>query len=199
MSSRCLELADVAPDRAARLRVEADGRLVEEQHARRVHQARGRSPGAASCRRRRCRRGSRAAPTARPSPAPAASAARSSRGARRRARRAGAGSARPSGSRRAWCPGRPARCCAARRRARRRRRGRRPAPAAGRVDERAEHLDRRRLAGAVGAEEAEDLAARDLEVDPAHGFDLAVALGEASSTGRCAGRACRELAAAPSR
>ena len=34
-----LELADVAPDRAARLRVEADRRLVEEQHARRVQQA----------------------------------------------------------------------------------------------------------------------------------------------------------------
>ena len=34
-----LELADVAPDRAARLRVEADGGLVEEQHARRVQQA----------------------------------------------------------------------------------------------------------------------------------------------------------------
>ena len=33
-----LELADVVPDRAARLRIEADRRLVEEQHARRVHQ-----------------------------------------------------------------------------------------------------------------------------------------------------------------
>ena len=33
-----LQLADVAPDRAARLRVEADRRLVEEQHARRVQQ-----------------------------------------------------------------------------------------------------------------------------------------------------------------
>ena len=48
--------------------------------------------------------------------------------------------------------------------------------AAGRRDERAEHRDRRRLAGAVGAEEAEDLTRRDLEVDPAHGLDLAVAL-----------------------
>ena len=47
-----LQRADVAPDRAARLRVQADRRLVEEQHARRVHAARGRSPGAASCRRR---------------------------------------------------------------------------------------------------------------------------------------------------
>ena len=48
--------------------------------------------------------------------------------------------------------------------------------AAGRLDQRAEHRDRRRLAGAVGAEEAEDLARRDLEVDAAHRLDLAVAL-----------------------
>src|SRR5580693_9309028 len=34
-----LQLADVAPDRAARLRVQADRRLVQEQHARRVQQA----------------------------------------------------------------------------------------------------------------------------------------------------------------
>ena len=31
-----------------------------------------------------------------------------------------------------------------------------------------EDLDRGRLAGSVGAEEGEDLAAADLEVDPAH-------------------------------
>ena len=36
-----LELADVAPDRAPRLRVEADRRLVEEEDARRVHQPAG--------------------------------------------------------------------------------------------------------------------------------------------------------------
>ncbi len=39
MSSLGLELADVAPDRAAGLRVEADRRLVEEQHPRGVQQA----------------------------------------------------------------------------------------------------------------------------------------------------------------
>src|SRR4051794_35497110 len=33
------ELLDVAPDRAARLRVEADRGLVEEEHPRRVHEA----------------------------------------------------------------------------------------------------------------------------------------------------------------
>ena len=36
-----LQRSDVAPDRAAGLGVEADGRLVEEQHARRVHEAAG--------------------------------------------------------------------------------------------------------------------------------------------------------------
>ena len=50
--------------------------------------------------------------------------------------------------------------------------------AAGRVHERAEHADRRRLARPVGAEEAERLAGRDREVDAAHRFDLAVALDE---------------------
>ena len=41
-----------------------------------------------------------------------------------------------------------------------------------------EDLDRRRLAGPVGAEEAEDLAGPDLEVDPAHRLVLAVGLAE---------------------
>ena len=50
--------------------------------------------------------------------------------------------------------------------------------AAGRLGERAEHVDRRRLAGAVGAEEAEDLAAGDVEADAAHGLDLAEGLSE---------------------
>ena len=42
-----------------------------------------------------------------------------------------------------------------------------------------EDLDRRRLAGAVGPEQAEDLAAADLEVDAVDGLDLAVALAQA--------------------
>ena len=41
-----------------------------------------------------------------------------------------------------------------------------------RRQQRAEHPDRRRLAGPVGAEEPEDLPARNGEVDPAHGLDL---------------------------
>ena len=37
--------------------------------------------------------------------------------------------------------------------------------AGGRLRQRAEHVDRRRLAGAVGAEEAEDLAGGDVEIE----------------------------------
>ena len=45
-----------------------------------------------------------------------------------------------------------------------------PGAAAGRLDRRREHPYRGRLAGAVGTEQAEDLAAGDLEVDPLHGL-----------------------------
>ena len=41
MSSRLAQLVDVVPDARPGLRVEADRRLVEEQHPRRVHQAAG--------------------------------------------------------------------------------------------------------------------------------------------------------------
>src|SRR5262249_11306831 len=43
-----------------------------------------------------------------------------------------------------------------------------------------EDLDRRRLAGAVRTEQAEDLSGPDLEVDPAQCLDAAVALAEAA-------------------
>ena len=42
-----------------------------------------------------------------------------------------------------------------------------------------EDLDRGRLAGPVRAEEGEDLAVADLEVDPLHGFDLAERFAQA--------------------
>ena len=49
----------------------------------------------------------------------------------------------------------------------------------GRRDRRGEHPDRRRLAGAVGAEQAEHLAGADLEVDALDGLDAArVGLGQ---------------------
>src|SRR6185437_113568 len=47
-----------------------------------------------------------------------------------------------------------------------------------RLGQRAEHVDRRRLAGAVGAEEAEDLAGLDLEVHAFDGFEIAEAFAE---------------------
>lgn len=50
--------------------------------------------------------------------------------------------------------------------------------AGGRGDQRAEHVDGRALAGAVGAEEAEDLAAVDRERHAPDGLDVPVGLGE---------------------
>ena len=48
----------------------------------------------------------------------------------------------------------------------------------GRLQQRAQDLDRRRLARAVGAEKAEDLAGADGKPDPAHGLDLVVGLAK---------------------
>src|SRR5947209_9814647 len=48
-----------------------------------------------------------------------------------------------------------------------------------RPDQRAQHVDRRRLAGAVWPEESEHLARRDLEVNAANCLNLAVVLLEA--------------------
>ena len=48
-----------------------------------------------------------------------------------------------------------------------------PGCAAGWRDRGGEHADGRRLAGAVGAQEPEDLAGRNVEVDAGHGFDSA--------------------------
>jgi hypothetical protein len=50
--------------------------------------------------------------------------------------------------------------------------------AAGRTLERREHLDRGCLAGAVGAEEREDLAGSDIERNAIHGLDLAEGLDQ---------------------
>ena len=49
-----------------------------------------------------------------------------------------------------------------------------------RLEQRGEHSQRGRLAGAVGPEEADDLAGPDVEVDAAHGVDRAVARLEAA-------------------
>jgi hypothetical protein len=52
-------------------------------------------------------------------------------------------------------------------------------PPAGRLQEGGQHVDRGRLAGPVGPEEAEDLPPADVEVDAAHGGEVAVLLHEA--------------------
>ena len=54
-----------------------------------------------------------------------------------------------------------------------------------------EDLDGRRLAGAVGAEQAEDLAGGDLEVDAAHGLMVAVGLVQVADEDRWCGSAHR--------
>ena len=51
-------------------------------------------------------------------------------------------------------------------------------PARGRRQQRREHLDGRRLAGAVGAEEAVDLARRHVQVDPVDGAHAALELAD---------------------
>ena len=50
--------------------------------------------------------------------------------------------------------------------------------AGGGFEQRGQHAQRRRLAGAVGAEEADDLTGLDVEVDPDDGVDLLLALAE---------------------
>ena len=55
-----------------------------------------------------------------------------------------------------------------------------PGRARGGQQQRDEHLDRGGLAGAVGPEQPEQLAALDREVDPAHRLDVA---GARASTG----------------
>ena len=50
--------------------------------------------------------------------------------------------------------------------------------AGGRLREAEDHVDRGGLAGAVGAEERDDLARLDLEVDAADGVDAAEVLGD---------------------
>ena len=48
-------------------------------------------------------------------------------------------------------------------------------------DQRAKDADGRRLAGAVRAQETEDLAGMDVKVDASHGLDLAVGLDEVTN------------------
>ena len=63
--------------------------------------------------------------------------------------------------------------------------------ALGRRQQPGQHLHRRRLAAAVGAEESEDLAALDLELDVVDGGEAAEALGQPVRLDR--GRSARGL------
>ena len=185
------QVADRVPRCAARARVEAGRRLVEEDQLGVADRARARGRGAAAGRPRACARARRASPSGRRarSPRPGRAASRSSR--RRRA-----GSRARSASGRATTTG-------ASTPIRSRHAG---PPAAGRspsTSTRAavalavalEDLDRRRLAGAVRAEQAEHLAGLDREVDPAQRLEVAVA--SCAGPGRVTALTARPRARAP--
>jgi hypothetical protein len=67
---------------------------------------------------------------------------------------------------------------------------------AGRREQRRQHLDRRRLAGAVGAEEREDLALSDVERDVVDGRHLSVLLHQVSYANHKGGEVLHEFSAA---
>src|SRR6202012_5781996 len=72
-----------------------------------------------------------------------------------------------------------------------------PSPA--RLGQRPEHVDLRRLARPVGAEEAEDLAGPDLEVDAADGLEVAEAFAEVFDGDRGTGARRGLFTASPAR
>ena len=167
-----------AGDRRAQLAradgVDADRRLVEEDDLGVVQDARARCAAAGACRASSPRPAPARGPSARRARAPRRCAAAAPCPRRRRARRSSGGCRAPTGARRA--------------RGRRRTRSRSAsaprarasttswpstrACAARRQQQRDQHLDRRRLAGAVRAEQPEELALLDRERDAAHRLDL---------------------------
>src|SRR5205085_12359635 len=67
--------------------------------------------------------------------------------------------------------------------------------ACGRFEQTAEHLDRRRLARAVCAEQAIDFAVTDFEIDVLHGLEIAELFAQIISTdGDCLARSLAKLA-----
>src|SRR5262249_32993039 len=62
--------------------------------------------------------------------------------------------------------------------------------AAGRLEQRAQHAHRRRLAGSVRTEEAVDLALLDLELEAVDGGDTAEIAHEALASNSCGSHAC---------
>ena len=177
-------VAGEALDELARLddllRVEPGGRLVEDEHVGVVDDAPAPGRRAAGSPSRACRSGGR--PRRRracaPSPRRRAPCARAAGTPLMRGDEA-SGTRGPSCRDRAAASPAGSRCAAWLRSAGRRRRSpRRRARPLGRRHVAGQDAHRRRLAGAVRAEEAEDLAALDAEADIVDGRDAAVALGE---------------------
>ena len=166
------EPLDLRPQRAAALRVEAGRRLVEEQDGRAVHAARARGRGGASCRpssRRPCARRRRSARRGRAARRRACGARPCDRPCRPPWRSMCSRPVRKSSSA-ASCSAAPIVPADAGPSLDDVEPGDRRRPPVGR-QQRDEHQHRRRLAGAVGPEEAVDLARRDLEVDAVDGLD----------------------------
>ena len=168
------ERADLVPHPGPRLRVEAGRRLVEEEDLRAGGRCRGRRRAGGACRPSRCR-------SARSAAASRSSAARTSAARACRVRLGHPVQAALDDELAAAGLGRVGRAAlrhvadaladelrlAPQVRAGDRRLAR------GRGDQRREHPERRRLAGAVRAEEAEDLAGADPQVDALDGLDRA--------------------------
>ena len=182
VASRC----DLVPQRAAALRVQARGRLVEEEDRRPVHERQGEVEaalhaagvaadlavgrlGQPDALEQLGRRGSRG----RPWPGRAGPPCRSmcSRPVRKLSS-AASWSAAPMLPAHVGALGGDVEA----RHRRAARRGR---------QQRGEHVDGGRLAGAVGPEEAVDLARRDLEVDAVDGVDVALECRERGPRRRC--------------
>jgi hypothetical protein len=171
------------PELAARHRVDAGGGLVEEQQRRRVHGGAGERQALLPARRRACRRAATAGacePCARaprrPGPAPRAAPRRCPRRTQVLAHAEVLVQAEALGhvaDARPWALG--LRGCRSRRTVAARRAG---------VEDAAQHADGGGLAGAVGAEDAEDLAALDGEAHVAHRHELAEARDRCSAQSR---------------
>ena len=192
------ERVDRLEDGVAALRVDADGRLVEQQQARPVEQADAdvQAPLHAAAE----RRGAVLGPVREADELEhlvRACLAAPRRPARTAGRRTG-GSRGRSGRGRSRAPGGRSRC----------RPSRPPRPTSiavpsrstsppSRVEQPADHRDRRRLARAVRAEQAVGLALVDLEADPADGLDRPVSLAQVAGAEHDGGHPDHTLHGAP--
>ncbi len=172
-----VQLLDLLPDRLAADRVEARWSARPGTAPRARAPAPRPGPGGAACRPSRCRRGGRRPGSARPGGA----ASRRARRPRSRGSPCSVAcrwiSSRPviSGSSAASCSATPILRRTAPGSSATLKPGDR-GPAAGGLQQRGQHPHRGRLAGAVRAQEAVDLAVGDLEVHPVDGLDPALEL-----------------------